>query len=118
MTAMREIRLLQRLRHPNILHLMEIISGRGGVCMVFEYMDHDLTGVLGHPTFRYQTSHIKCLVLQMLEGLAYLHSLGILHRDIKGQLSLQWDSHVRLGSNILLNKQGQLKMVCFELCES
>jgi CTD kinase subunit alpha len=52
--------------------------------MVLEYMDHDLTGVLGHPEFKFEPAHAKSLVKQMLEGVAFLHHMGVLHRDIKG----------------------------------
>lgn len=123
---MREIRLLQRLHHPNILQLKEIIGDKGkflrdfylvyklinfffclaiSVHMVFDYLDHDLTGLLSHPTFTYQQAHIKCLMHQMLSGLQYLHGQGILHRDIKG-------------SNILLNNRGELKLADFGLART
>lgn len=54
--------------------------------IVFEYMDHDLTGVLAHPHHKFGPEHVKCLVMQMLEGLKFLHNRGVLHRDIKGGL--------------------------------
>jgi CTD kinase subunit alpha len=70
--------------------------------MVFEYMDHDLAGILTHPNFTFPAAHVKELLRQMLDGLHYLHHRGILHRDIKG-------------SNILLNSKGQLKLADFGL---
>lgn len=65
-------------------------------------MDHDLTGILNHPTFRLEPAHIKHLAHQFFDALHYLHHRGVLHRDIKG-------------SNILLNNDGNLKIADFGL---
>lgn len=70
--------------------------------MVFEYMDHDLTGVLSQTQFSFSDAHLKSLCQQMLQGLSYLHRKGVVHRDIKG-------------SNILLNNRGELKLADFGL---
>ncbi|KAI8378004.1 kinase-like domain-containing protein [Radiomyces spectabilis] len=101
-TAMREIKLLQKLKHERVVELQQIMVAKGSVYMVLEYMDHDLSGILGHPSFKFEPAHAKSLTKQMLEGLAYLHRMGILHRDIKG-------------SNLLLNNQGELKIADFGL---
>lgn len=101
-TSVREIKLLQRLKHPGVVRLLEMMIERGSVHMVFEYMDHDLTGVLANSNVNFEARHIKDLASQLFEGLAYLHHRGVLHRDIKG-------------SNILLNNAGQLKLADFGL---
>ncbi|KAL0949523.1 hypothetical protein HGRIS_009574 [Hohenbuehelia grisea] len=101
-TAMREIKLLQSLKQDNIIQLFEIMVSRGAVYMVFEYMDHDLTGILSQTQFSFTDAHLKSLCRQMLAGLAYLHHKGVIHRDIKG-------------SNILINNLGQLKLGDFGL---
>ncbi|KAH7883048.1 Pkinase-domain-containing protein [Phlebopus sp. FC_14] len=101
-TAMREIKLLQSLRHQNIVRLYEMMVSNGSVFMVFEYMDHDLTGILSQTQFSFSEANLKSLCNQMLAGLAYLHHKGVIHRDIKG-------------SNILINNRGELKLADFGL---
>ncbi|KAJ7095422.1 Pkinase-domain-containing protein [Mycena belliarum] len=101
-TAMREIKLLQSLRHENVIRLYEMMVSNGAVYMVFEYMDHDLTGILSQTQFGFTDAHLKSLSHQMLAGLAYLHHKGVIHRDIKG-------------SNILINNRGELKLADFGL---
>ena len=98
-TALREIKLLKMLSHPNILQLKEMAIERSkgmqashpydGSCshfigegrkkpsmyMVTPYMEHDLSGLLENPAVRFSESQIKCYMLQLLEGLKYLHAV-------------------------------------------
>jgi CTD kinase subunit alpha len=101
-TAIREIKLLQHLRHDNIVSLLEVMVEKNECFMVFEYLSHDLTGLINHPTFTLTESHKKDLAKQMFEGLHYLHHRGVLHRDIKA-------------ANILISNRGQLKYADFGL---
>jgi len=107
-TAIREIRLLKELDHKNIIKLKEIVTGKpveneevGSVYLVFEFMDHDMAGLLDSGIYM-QEEHVKCYFKQLLEGLHYLHSNNILHRDIKT-------------SNLLINNKGILKLADFGL---
>lgn len=101
-TAVREIRLLQHLRHKHVVALQEVMVERNEAYMVFEYLSHDLTGLINHPTFRLTSAHKKDLAKQMFEGLDFLHRRGVLHRDIKA-------------ANILISSSGQLKYADFGL---
>ncbi|KAF2276436.1 Pkinase-domain-containing protein, partial [Westerdykella ornata] len=101
-TAIREIKLLQSLNHPNIVRLQEVMVEKHDCFMVFEYLSHDLTGLLNHPTFRLDQAMKKDLAKQLFEGLEYLHRRGVLHRDIKA-------------ANILVSNTGQLKLADFGL---
>lgn len=101
-TAVREIKLLQSLKHPNIVNLREVMVEKNDCFMVFEYLSHDLTGLLNHPSFKLELGHKKHLAKQLFEGLDYLHRRGVLHRDIKA-------------ANILVSNEGQLKLADFGL---
>ncbi|KAI4208070.1 MAG: hypothetical protein LQ346_000234 [Caloplaca aetnensis] len=109
-TALREIKLLKMLSHPNILKLEEMAvertKGEGRkkaiMYMVTPYMDHDLSGLLENPSVQFSEPQIKCYMLQLLEGLRYLHASKILHRDMKA-------------ANLLINNHGILQIADFGL---
>lgn len=103
-TAIREIKILKSLDHKNVIKLKEIVTSKnkGSIYMVFEYMDHDLTGLADRPGIRFTVPQIKCYMKQLLTGLTYCHLNNILHRDIKG-------------SNLLIDNQGVLKLADFGL---
>ncbi|ETN40220.1 serine/threonine-protein kinase bur1 [Cyphellophora europaea CBS 101466] len=108
-TALREIKLLKQLDHPNILTLVEMAVERPknaakktSMFTVTPYMDHDLSGLLENPNVHFTEPQIKCYMKQLLEGCAYLHENRILHRDMKA-------------ANLLINNSGLLQIADFGL---
>ncbi|KAJ2613869.1 serine/threonine protein kinase, CMGC, CDC2/CDK sub [Coemansia sp. RSA 1365] len=112
-TAIREIKLLKSLNHPNIVSLSDMLVRHEAspsvqtpsVYMVFPYMEHDLTGLLENPKVHLRLEHIKLYLRQLLEGTAYLHASKVMHRDMKA-------------SNLLINNEGQLFIADFGLARS
>lgn len=104
-TAAREIRLLQSMEHPNIVKLSEMIVSKGDIYMAFEYVQHDLAGLLQNPKISFGPPEIKSVMHQTLAALSYLHHQKILHRDVKG-------------SNILVDSRGHVKLADFGLARS
>ncbi|KAH0913939.1 hypothetical protein HID58_028385 [Brassica napus] len=100
----REIQILRRLDHPNIIKLEGLVTSRMScsLYLVFEYMEHDLAGLASHPAVKFSEPQVKCYLQQLLSGLDHCHSRGVLHRDIKG-------------SNLLIDNSGVLKIADFGL---
>ena len=55
----------------------------GAFYLVFEYMDHDLMGLLESGLVIFHEDHIASFIKQLLEGLDFCHKKKFLHRDIK-----------------------------------
>ncbi|XP_040377320.1 cyclin-dependent kinase G-1 [Oryza brachyantha] len=104
LTSLREINILLSFHHPSIVEVKEVVVGSSDrdIFMVMEYMEHDLKGVMETMKQPYSQSEVKCLMLQLLEGVKYLHDNWVLHRDLKT-------------SNLLLNNCGELKICDFGL---
>ncbi|KAF7820505.1 protein IMPAIRED IN BABA-INDUCED STERILITY 1-like [Senna tora] len=103
----REIMILRRLDHPNIMKLEGIITSRlsSSIYLVFEYMEHDLAGLVSSPDIKFSETQVKCYMRQLLSGLEHCHLHGVMHRDIKV-------------SNILVNNEGVLKIGDFGLANT
>ncbi|KAH7352371.1 hypothetical protein KP509_19G042000 [Ceratopteris richardii] len=100
----REILVLRRLDHPNVVKLEGLVTSRMScsLYLVFEYMEHDLAGLAACPEIKFTEAQVKCYMHQLLSGLEHCHSRNVLHRDIKG-------------SNLLLDNSGILKIADFGL---
>ena len=78
-----EMSVLQVLDHPNVVSYYGIEPHRDKVYIFMEYCSGgSLAGLLEHGRIGDETV-ILVYTLQMLEGLAYLHQSGIVHRDVK-----------------------------------
>lgn len=110
-TAIREVKILKALKHPNIVVLKEIVTSKDSgeipknVFIVFEYMEYDLTGIIESREIRLTQDHIKSWTFQLLSGVHYMHTNKILHRDLKA-------------SNLLVNRKGELKIADWGLARS
>ena len=85
-TSLREIKLLKNVSHPNVASLIDMaVSYKSSsqndlkdiedIYMVFPFMDHDLTGLLENSSIKFNLPQIKCYMKQLLEGIAYLHTV-------------------------------------------
>jgi len=106
-TSLREVSTLLKAQHVNIVTVREIVVGSNmdSIFMVMDYVEHDLKSLmeeLKKKKHSFMPGEVKCLLEQLLQGVAHLHDNWILHRDLKT-------------SNILLSHSGILKIGDFGL---
>ncbi|XP_062237282.1 mitogen-activated protein kinase 1 [Platichthys flesus] len=103
--TLREIKILLRFKHENIIGINDIIrtptiDQMKDVYIVQDLMETDLYKLL--KTQHLSNDHICYFLYQILRGLKYIHSANVLHRDLKP-------------SNLLLNTTCDLKICDFGL---
>lgn len=102
-TSLREIGLLQQLQHPSIVNVREVcVDGANppSIYVVMEYVEHDLKDLLSEKKTAFTTGEVKCLMQQLFDGLSFLHSSYVIHRDLKT-------------SNLLYSNRGEIKLCDF-----
>ncbi|CAI2727241.1 unnamed protein product [Schistosoma spindalis] len=107
--AYRELKLLFSLKHLNIVRLIDVVKVSSSslfseVSVLCEYMDTDLHKIIVSTQYL-SLDHVKLFVYQILRGLKYLHSAGVIHRDLKP-------------GNLLVNSDCLLKICDFGLARS
>uniref|UniRef100_A0A8D9EZ68 cyclin-dependent kinase n=1 Tax=Cacopsylla melanoneura TaxID=428564 RepID=A0A8D9EZ68_9HEMI len=98
--ALREIRLLKALKHPNLVNLLEVFRRKKKLHLVFEFCDHTVLNELENHPHGLPWDLIKQITWQVLRGVSYCHRHACIHRDIKPE-------------NILLTASGVVKLCDF-----
>ncbi|XP_068670121.1 cyclin-dependent kinase 5-like [Montipora capricornis] len=104
-SALREICILKELKHKNIVRLHDVMHSERRLTLVFEYCDQDLKKYFDSCQGEVDPAVVKSFMFQLLRGLAFCHSCNVLHRDLKPQ-------------NLLINKDGELKLADFGLARA
>ena len=118
--AMREIAILKKCNHKNVIKLYEILhdNKKNKLYLILEYVqngtimiyneDEDTFQINEHfyknndPNSDYTEDEIRKIIRQIILGIDYLHNNGVIHRDIKPD-------------NILLNENNKVKITDFNL---
>ncbi|CAH8841673.1 unnamed protein product [Trichobilharzia szidati] len=98
--AMREIRMLKRLKHPNLVNLIEVFRKKKRLNLVFQFIDNSLLNEMEQRPRRLDKGKIRKITWQILLATDFCHQSNCIHRDIKPE-------------NILINKANEVKLCDF-----
>ncbi|CAK9871010.1 unnamed protein product [Sphagnum jensenii] len=90
-TVTQEATILANLQHPNVLQFIGLASNQNQYVLVTELMDMDLRSYLDQKIMKdAETPPLKLLeaidiMLQVAQGMDYLHERGVMHRDLKSK---------------------------------
>lgn len=104
---LREIRLMRYLgKHPNIIGIKDLFlrPGYDEIYIVMDFLDTDLHRVIQSEQ-PLSMQHNRHFMFQILQGIKYMHSCGVLHRDLKP-------------GNLLVTKTCELVIADFGLARS
>ena len=97
---MREVRMLRQLKHPNLIHLIEVFRRKRILHLVFDYCELTVLDVIDKYANNCPLNLIKKIIWQLVNGVSHCHAHNCIHRDIKPE-------------NILINQAGVVKLCDF-----
>jgi cyclin-dependent kinase-like len=99
-TMKRELRMLQRMHHENIVDFIEAFKRKGNLFLVFEYVEKNLLEILQDSPRGLEPKLIRHFMYQLCKAIKYLHNQNVIHRDVKPE-------------NLLVNEKMDLKLCDF-----
>lgn len=107
MDAIREVKYLQELSHPNVIALHDVFSSKDqNLNLVLEFLPRgDLEMLIKDSDVQYGAADIKAWMGMLIRGVWFCHENFVLHRDIKP-------------NNLLIAADGEVKLADFGLARS
>ena len=98
----REIKILNKLKHPNIIELKATVDTSTSVNLIFEFVSgcSMLDYLKNRSSRRIEEYQARSFFKQLMQALDFCHSLGVTHRDVKLE-------------NILLDQKQNVKLIDF-----
>lgn len=78
----KEFKIMTEVRHPKIIHLHGVFESDNSTYIIMDFLELSLLSWLQKHPFP-TPEEAKKIIFQLLQGLAYLHKKGIMHRDLK-----------------------------------
>ncbi|ODH47202.1 CMGC/CDK/CDK7 protein kinase [Paracoccidioides brasiliensis] len=105
--AIREVKYLQELSHPNIIALHDVFSSKDqNLNLVLEFLPlGDLEMLIKDRNIQYGAADVKAWMGMLARGVFFCHENFVLHRDIKP-------------NNLLIASDGEVKLADFGLARS
>ena len=104
-SAIRELKYLTGILHPNIVEMLDVYSRKRDLTLVLEFYGADLEMLIKDRETIFTPGDVKSWLLMILRALEYCHQRGILHRDLKP-------------NNLLISDDGILKLADFGLARA
>ncbi len=102
-SQIRGINVLAKLQHPNIVEIKEIVDTPDVFAFVMEYVDSITLDDFIYKNYDpKEPLRLLPFFYQILDGIEYAHSMGIVHRALNPQ-------------NILVAKTGEVKIIAFHM---
>lgn len=98
--VMQEVFILKKIRHSNIIRLLEVFESPKHFLMVMEYAGGGDLLQFVKSRQRLEEMQAKYIFKQIVHGLAHCHCRSVLHRDVKLD-------------NILMDNEGSIKICDF-----
>lgn len=101
----REVNIMERLRHRNVVQIYGASVEKDHPCLIMEHMELGSLKDLLATKIELNPEQQINIALDIANGLAHIHTLGVIHRDLKS-------------GNILINKYFQAKLADFGIAKA
>lgn len=101
----REAEISARLKHENIIEVMEVVEEENSLAIIFPFVDGQSLAALMDAHGPLPFNIVSYLSRELLKSLEYAHSSGIIHRDIKP-------------GNVMISQKGEVLLTDFGLAKA